>query len=352
MNGCRDAHGSRRLCAPPEINTGDAGCWLDAQRRRERSIPSPPSPLPTSCRGFLRLHIASLAHSSLARILPHHITPYHPAKATAHRVVQPFFLTAPDRCTSIMTTPAASASSSSHTPRRSLARPGAGMHTPTPAALRKPASFPVSPNHSGDGSDHRGSATPTSTRSSMPRPSLGARKSITNLRASLGPPSSSSQTARSATPDGVNLRASLPGPSTPSSARPSMSLSRTPLASSQLSSSLSSSHRVHTPTPAARSGRASSRFEPTAAAGAPPPVPSLDARYMRQTNGTSAKEGLRLTLDDLGAVMQIREGKEDGYKGILRFLGEIQGKGAVVFAGLELIDEWQGLGKNDGTVGA
>jgi dynactin complex subunit len=50
--------------------------------------------------------------------------------------------------------------------------------------------------------------------------------------------------------------------------------------------------------------------------------------------------------------MQIREGKEDGYKGILRFLGEIQGKGAVVFAGLELIDEWQGLGKNDGTVGA
>lgn len=57
-------------------------------------------------------------------------------------------------------------------------------------------------------------------------------------------------------------------------------------------------------------------------------------------------------MDDLGAAMQIREGKEDGYRGILRFLGEIHGKGAVIFAGLELIDDWQGLGKNDGTVGS
>ncbi|PWN18035.1 hypothetical protein BCV69DRAFT_285330 [Microstroma glucosiphilum] len=251
-----------------------------------------------------------------------------------------------------MTTPAASASASSHTPRRSLARPGAGMHTPTPGALRKPTSSPVPPNHSDASNDTRTSATPTSARSTLPRPSLGARKSISNLRASLGPPSSSAQTTRSATPDGLNLRASLPGPSTPSSSRTSMSLSKTPLASSQLSSSLSSSHRVHTPTPAARSGRTSSRFEPPAAPGAAPPVPSLDARYMRQIKDTSAKEGLKLTLDDLGALMQIREGKEDGYRGILRFLGEIQGKGTVVFAGLELVEEWQGLGKNDGTVGS
>ena len=48
--------------------------------------------------------------------------------------------------------------------------------------------------------------------------------------------------------------------------------------------------------------------------------------------------------------MQVKDGNEAGYRGILRYLGQIQGKGDVNFAGLELLDDCQGKGKNDGTV--
>lgn len=48
--------------------------------------------------------------------------------------------------------------------------------------------------------------------------------------------------------------------------------------------------------------------------------------------------------------MQVVDGNEQGFRGVLRYLGEIQGKGNVTFAGIELLDEWQGLGKNDGIV--
>lgn len=48
--------------------------------------------------------------------------------------------------------------------------------------------------------------------------------------------------------------------------------------------------------------------------------------------------------------MQVKDGNEAGYRGVLRYFGQIQGKGSVSFAGLELLDQWAGLGKNDGTV--
>lgn len=73
-----------------------------------------------------------------------------------------------------------------------------------------------------------------------------------------------------------------------------------------------------------------------------PPVPSLDARY--------ASTKRNLTIDDLGAEVEVQDGNEKGYRGILRYLGEIQGKGPVAFAGIELLDEWHSMGKNDGTV--
>lgn len=76
-----------------------------------------------------------------------------------------------------------------------------------------------------------------------------------------------------------------------------------------------------------------------------PPVPALDARYAQRK---ASKDDLN--IDDLGAEVEVQQGDEKGYRGILRYLGEIQGKGQVVFAGIELLDEWHSLGKNDGTV--
>lgn len=57
-----------------------------------------------------------------------------------------------------------------------------------------------------------------------------------------------------------------------------------------------------------------------------------------------------LTLEDLGAEVEVKDGNEKGYRGVLRYLGEITGKGQTQYAGIELTGGWQGMGKNDGTV--
>ncbi|CAO1624272.1 unnamed protein product [Parajaminaea phylloscopi] len=117
-----------------------------------------------------------------------------------------------------------------------------------------------------------------------------------------------------------------------------------------------SSRLQATPTPASRLGpRNSSAHTASVSAshtGRPPPVPPLDSRYAHQTASSSAK--LRhtspLSLEDLGAEVKVVDGNEQGYRGVLRYLGEIEGKGKAIFAGIELLDEWKSLGKNDGVV--
>lgn len=105
-----------------------------------------------------------------------------------------------------------------------------------------------------------------------------------------------------------------------------------------------------TPTPASRMGPRASA--PTPHHPLPPPVPPLDSRYASQAVSSASKlrKAAALSIGDLGAGVQVVDGNEQGYRGVLRYLGAIQGKGQAIFAGIELLDEWQGLGKNDGTV--
>lgn len=232
---------------------------------------------------------------------------------------------------------------------------------PTPSSgLRPPMASPTNTRAtSASSTSSAGAQSKDGPRLPLPRASIGPRKSISNLRAST------SSVARSTTPEpGSSSRSSssMAAPVTPLQSRPSM------LARSVGPSGPSTINRfAATPTPASRTGgRPSARFDPSSSigtssssSGTAPPVPPLDARFANELQGSSSKPrattsilSATLTIGDLGAVLEVNAGPQAGFRGTLRYLGQIEGKGDVVYAGIELLDEWSGQGKNDGTVGA
>lgn len=187
------------------------------------------------------------------------------------------------------------------------------------SAIPNPAS-----QHSANPSNTFDTPSRTNGRSSIGTPLTG-RKSLGNLRAATYAP------PRSHTPENPNKynSKSLVNPVTPR--RPPLPTAVPPTTTPRSVSNHPAPPTSHQP----RTPR-SSVGPPSRPPGAPPPpVPPINHA---------------LSVDDLGAIMQIRDGPEAGYRGILRFFGNIQGKGTKDFAGLELLDSWHGLGKNDGTV--
>ncbi|CAO1623298.1 unnamed protein product [Sympodiomycopsis kandeliae] len=204
------------------------------------------------------------------------------------------------------------------------------------------ATSPRAPGY-GHGSPSATSPASTSSPSAIPRPSsLAPRKSNANLRASQ------QQIPRAHTPEPPAGHTRY----TPSPVTPTPTPAGARLAPRTIGSSARPSLGPGPTTPRNTTTSGTPRSRPSIGYGKsvdsaanvltpPPPVPHLDP---------SKYDAGQLSLDDLGTMMQVKDGNEAGYKGILRYLGQIQGKGKVSFAGIELVDQWEGKGKNDGIV--
>ncbi|PWN46362.1 hypothetical protein IE81DRAFT_338786 [Ceraceosorus guamensis] len=249
-----------------------------------------------------------------------------------------------------------------------------------PSRLQQPSAFGGSPRKSVPSSNPSDTTTATN-ESKLPSPSLASRSTPGG-----GIPVPSGPTSSAAAAPGTGRR-SLPAPSswhhrgvsdedrvdTPSRLRhPQLSSSIAPVAAGKSDSpmplkSAASAGTALPRTPAPRrslapKGSFGSRTPGFGASTAPeaavppPPLPkqyeastiASTARTRERSNSTKASEPISIAGVELG---QIARFVSDGQtlEGIVRYLGRITGKSGD-FAGLELLGESEGKGKNDGIV--